>query len=492
MNVIMGMTDITLRTRLDSEQKMNLTAVRKAAGHLLELIEDILDLSKIEAGKVNVLHTVFDLDGLLNGIIDTYTLQARQKWLPLELKKSDDVPRWIKGDPTRLRQILVNLIGNAIKFTDEGFIRMDVVVKETEVEDPVQKKIYLDFLIQDTGIGIPTDKQNIIFDSFTSGDSASTRRYGGAGLGLAICRKFAELMGGIIDVTSRVGEGSTFSFSVPFEPVEAPAPGTEETRIPGALNEKTLTVLVAEDSGPNAAVTCAFLKEMGHRAVVVDNGNQVIRQLREQRFDIVLMDVEMPETDGPEATRAIRNGVAGPENIDIPIIAMTAHVLEDCRQRCQDAGMNGFLGKPVDFHELKNVLLSSGHWLPGHDHDGKNAEIKDDIAEKTLLDRQNALLRLGNDENLLKEIYEIFVKETPVTMAALRAAMDEQDGEGIFFSAHNLKSAADRIGAYSCRNIAAELEQAAKHLDSGRIGTLAEALFKELEAVFIALEKNEN
>jgi signal transduction histidine kinase/CheY-like chemotaxis protein/HPt (histidine-containing phosphotransfer) domain-containing protein len=499
MNVIMGMTDITLRTRLDAEQKANLKMVRKAAGHLLELIEDILDLSKIEAGKVSMVHTAFDLDGLLNGIIHTYTLPAQQKGLVLKLDKSDKVPRWIKGDPTRLRQILVNLIGNAIKFTDSGFIRIGVALTATRMplsdpdgrKSPAPETMYLGFSIQDTGIGIHPDKLDIIFDSFTSGGGASSGRYGGAGLGLAICRKFAELMGGAIGVTSLLGEGSLFAFTVPFEPAEAPAPGTQKPRRPEALNGKTLTVLVAEDSGPNAAVTCAFLKEMGHRAVAVGNGNQAIEKLREQRFDLVLMDVEMPEASGPEAARAIRNGAAGTDNRDMPIIAMTAHVLEDCRQRCQDAGMNGFLGKPVDFHELRNAIASTGRYMPRHSHHGTGAVVRDDAAEAARLDRQNTLMRLGNDENLLKEIYGIFVRETPAVMAALRAAMVEQDRDAIFFAAHNLKSAADRIGAHSCRNIAAELEEAAKRMDGGRIGPLSEALFKELEAVIAALGKTE-
>lgn len=496
MNVIMGMTDITLAGNLAPPQKENLKTAREAAGHLLELIDDILDMSKIEAGKIKVVHTSFDLDRLLHGIITTYTRQAREKGLALEFQKPPEVPAWVKGDPIRLRQILVNLIGNAIKFTEAGVVRIRVSAGEKEEQDKEAGWNDLCFEIQDTGIGIAADKLDIIFDSFSRVEGAHGEKYGGTGLGLAICRKFAELMGGKIQVRSDKDKGSSFSFTVPFE---ITSPPSEDT----ALDQETehsrlqqgLHILLAEDSGPNAAVAAHFLQEMGHSVVTAATGKEVLAKLVEQPFDCILMDVGMPEIDGLEATRRIRNGEAGRKNQSLPIVAVTAHALDEYRRKCREAGMNDFLSKPLEFMQLKNVISRNVHGVEKKELHPQ-ASLRPDDVDKTevqcslLLDREGALRRLGNNEILLEEIYTIFLSETPSIMENLREAVLKKDMEAIFFSAHNLKSASDRIGANSCRDLAGKLEVKATNKDLDNMDFLTQALFAELEAV-MGLIKNE-
>jgi ABC-type amino acid transport substrate-binding protein/CheY-like chemotaxis protein/HPt (histidine-containing phosphotransfer) domain-containing protein/two-component sensor histidine kinase len=502
MNVIMGMTDITLGTSLDPSQKENLKTAREAAGHLLELMDDILDLSKIDAGKVRVVHIPFDLDKLLQGILNTYTLQARNKGLFLTLKKTVLVPAWVTGDPLRLRQILINLIGNAIKFTHGGEICLQVEILEKEALEDSPWNDFC-FSVQDTGIGISSDKQEIIFERFTRVAKSSVETYRGTGLGLAICKDFAELMGGVIRVKSVLGRGSTFSLIVPFEPASDPAlvsDGCSETREQGMAemppgDETVLNILLAEDSGPNAVVAKRFLANMGHTVTLASNGDQVIRQLTQGNFDLVLMDVEMPGMDGLEATRRIRTGGAGENNRQIPIIATTAHALDEYREKCKDAGMNDFLAKPMDAGQLnegiqRNIAtrtrcenaLSGG---PPQDVVAESAESVEtpDTGETVRLDRQGALARLGSDTTLLNEIYGIFISETPGIMQRLGTAIEKEDMETIFFCAHNLKSASERIGALSSKTLAHQLEGQAKKGDFHGMALLSQKLCHELGAV---------
>ncbi len=531
MNVIMGMTDITLRTPLEDSQRTNLKTARKAAGHLLELIDDILDLSKIEAGKVNISKSSFDLDRLLQGIVETYAPLATEKEVNLKLKKAGDVPRWITADPIRLRQILINLIGNAIKFTAQGSIEINVKRGEHE-----QISTSLCISVEDSGIGIPPNKLEIIFDSFTRVGRSSREKYRGTGLGLAICKKFAELMDGFIKVESQPGKGSVFSLILPLIPADMETDKEKnkanlhididsQAQIkPHAMH--SLQILVAEDSGPNAAVAKNFLTEMGHHVATVTNGEEAIVQLSRHPFNLVLMDVEMPELDGLEATHKIRNGEAGAAAREIPIIALTAHALDEYRQKCKDVGMNAFLSKPMNYEGLENAInqiLNNCHVSPPettknertqttdgelfHIKNATHGAIKDkpnhqdivvdddnnnlrksndqDAIDSTsmILDRKGALARLGNNEALLDEIYSIFAQETPGILERLDTAIQEDDFETIFFSAHNLKSASDRIGALTCRDIAAKLETKAKKRRREEIPSLVRELSNAFETV---------
>ena len=498
MNVVMGMIDITLRTHLGDSQKKNLKTARKAAGHLLELINDILDLSKIEAGKMKITKAPFDLDKLLRGVADTYTPQIKQKGLDFKLNKGDGVPHWISGDPIRLRQILINLIGNALKFTHQGVI--EIMVKKYE---PDQATLCIS--VKDSGIGISPDKLEIIFDSFTRVGRTPGHKYGGTGLGLAICKKFAELMGGAITVESELGKGSRFTLILPFDPVARKESEAPQNPQPDAALKRIsiprLEILVAEDSGPNAAVVKNFLTEMGHGATMVTNGKEALFQLSRRHFDMVIMDVEMPEIDGLEATRRIRNGEAGPETDQIPIIALTAHALEEYRQKCQKAGMNDFLTKPVDYETLENLIKRivprsdpiSHHEMPLEKTREQESDGAQDLpgSQSTFFDKQGALAKLGNNETLLNEICSIFIQETPGILKRLCVAIDENDVETIYFAAHNLKSASDRIGALTCRDIAAKLEQKAKLGEYWAFDPLSKSLFNAFERVTDHIQRQE-
>ncbi|MCG8634881.1 MAG: transporter substrate-binding domain-containing protein [Desulfobacterales bacterium] len=484
MNVIMGMTDLTLAGSLTTDQQENLKTSREAAGHLLELIDDILDLSKIEAGKVKVARINFSLDRLLNGIIRIYQTQADKKGLVLTLEKEENIPSRLKGDPVRLRQILVNLIGNAIKFTEKGEIR--VIVRKNTDRPPDRNRFT--FAVHDTGIGIPRDKRDIIFDSFTRvGRSAGQR---GTGLGLAICKRFAGLMGGGIRVESKRGQGSSFYLDLPFLRADAPvntrAGGMDDPLTARAGPQKSLAILLAEDSGPNAAVAASFLKQGGHEVTVARTGLQVLRLLSRIKVDLVFMDVEMPEIDGLEATRRIRSGKAGRRNKDIPIIALTAHALDEYREKCDDAGMNGFLTKPVDADTLK---LAVDKVLKGPCGDEAPAQASPDTSSRTpelprvRLDRDKALARCGDDPALLDEIWTIFAAEAPNIIRQMEKAAADEDFDTLRYAAHNLKSASDRIGAGNARETAARLEQMAGAETTTALRQTASELVRELTAV---------
>lgn len=472
MNVILGMTDLTLDTRLDSSQKDNLRTAREAAGHLLEFIEDILDLSKIEAGKVRVAHINFDLNRLLNGIIQTYETLARQKGLTLGLKKDQNVPGRIKGDPIRLRQILINLIGNAVKFTDQGTIHLSVGRKTSS--NTSNNNFY--FSVQDTGMGIAEDKLEIIFDSFTRvGRSAGER---GTGLGLAICKKFAGLMGGSIYVESARGKGSTFTLNLPFETSDDDGQVLLQKKLPPYRSGRK-HILLAEDSGPNARVAESFLTQMGHVVTVATSGKQAIKALSQSPFDLVFMDVEMPETDGLEATRQIRSGAAGQQNKSVPIVAITAHALDEYRDKCRDAGMDDFLTKPIDVPALQQAV--SRHGIFEASPVDLQPLPKDNTAKR--LDQEDALARCGDNEALLLEIRAIFAQETPEIVRQMNTAIETTDLNTLLFTSHNLKSAAERIGALAARDLAAKLEQLVKQGDTDQIASLAHDLSCELETV---------
>lgn len=352
MNAIIGMTDLTLKTDLGQEQADNLKIVKDSAAHLLEVINDILDLSKIEAGKIELECIDFDLYALLESVIAAFAVQTRHKGLYLTLNQQSDIPRFVKGDPVRLRQILVNLLGNAVKFTDEGGITLNVEPMPSDTSE-------LSFSIVDTGIGIASDMQARIFESFNQASLSTTRKYGGTGLGLSICSQLVALMGGDIHVESEPGRGSTFKFTAVLEPGDInnlkDDDASDDCLIPKKA-PRSLNILLAEDNEFNTAVATRFLDDMGHRFTTATDGMAALKTLSEGTFDLVLMDVEMDEMDGIEATRRIRSGQAGEKNRKIPIIAMTAHALQEYRDKCRDAGMEDFVSKPIDYQKLYSTI----------------------------------------------------------------------------------------------------------------------------------------
>ena len=347
MNGVLGMTELALGTQLDDAQRSYLQDIHSSAESLLVIINDILDLSKIEAGKLELDPRPFSLHKTLAAITNTFALKAREKNVELNYQITGDVPDYILGDAIRLRQILVNLVGNAIKFTQQGSIDIDVEVIDTKKHAPIE----LRFAVSDTGIGINTEQQKKLFQPFNQADSSTTRQYGGTGLGLAICKQLAHLMGGNIAMQSEPDKGTRITVELPFE-YTAP-PKSEKAEPPSA---RKMSVLVAEDNRLNQKVVSSFLQKAGHAVVVVADGRAAITTWQDGDFDLVLMDMQMPEMDGLEATRHIRQLEAEGDRSPIPIIALTANAMKDDRDACLAAGMGDHLAKPIRAQDLYTTL----------------------------------------------------------------------------------------------------------------------------------------
>ncbi|HOP63096.1 MAG TPA: ATP-binding protein [Spirochaetota bacterium] len=355
MNTILGMTNLALITGNEPDRNEYLNTVKDSAEYLLVLINDILDLSKVEAGRIELDIIDVDLSALLNSIYRLMEIHAKNRKLSFDITIEDNVPEYIKCAPERLKQILINLAGNALKFTPEGSITIRVSVSDgTDYPPSSDITEYLEFSITDTGIGIPENKQEEIFETFRQGDSSTFRKYGGTGLGLSISRQLIKAMNGRLKLKSIVGEGSTFSFIVPLIKGVKPAETALKT-ITSSVNE-TKKILIAEDNLLNRKLIEAFMSRLGHDYKIVENGEQVIELLKSDSFDLILMDLEMPVLDGYEAMKLIREGAAGEKNRNITIHAMSAHVMTSTVDKCIADGFNGYIKKPVDLIKLKAVI----------------------------------------------------------------------------------------------------------------------------------------
>ncbi|MDY7096205.1 MAG: ATP-binding protein, partial [Acidobacteriota bacterium] len=359
MNGIIGMSELLLRTDLNLEQRQYASTIVTSATALLSLIDDILDFSKIEAGKLQLRQVDFQLRKTLEGVIQLLEPRAEDKNIGLELEVSDDLPERYSGDPARLRQVLMNLVGNAIKFTDLGHVKVRVERAKRPPKD--EPGPWLTFSVVDTGVGIPATELEKLFKAFTQVDSSMSRRFGGTGLGLAISRDIVHLMGGEISVDSAPGRGSTFRFTVrlapPSRPISDPAlrQATQEDlrQLRGNFH-----ILLAEDNPVNQMVSLRQLKALGFRASAVTNGWEALQALSRHPFDLVLMDCQMPKMDGYEATRRVRQGESGKRRL--PIIAVTAHAMKGDREKCLQCGMDDYLSKPFREQDLAAVL---DRWL---------------------------------------------------------------------------------------------------------------------------------
>jgi PAS domain S-box-containing protein len=362
MNGIIGMTELVLDSTLTADQRDALEAVRQSAHALMEIIDDLLDLSKIEAGRLELESIEFEPRALLENLCKPLAVQAQRKGLALRVELPASLPARVRGDPGRLRQVLLNLLGNALKFTERGEVALLAAVPPVEAADA--RGVTLELEVRDTGIGIPGDKLALIFDAFAQADTSTTRRFGGTGLGLAITRRLLEAMGGTIDVDSTPGVGSRFLVRVPLAEVRphpaiaaaaaaadagAGAPGADPA--PDDAPMPARRVLLAEDNPVNQQLATLMLRRLGHEVVVAANGAEALARVAEGGFDLVLMDMQMPVMDGIEATRRLRA-----EGHALPIVAMTANAMDVDRERCLEAGMDGFLAKPVRAQALARAL----------------------------------------------------------------------------------------------------------------------------------------
>ncbi len=493
MNGVIGMTGLLLDTELNEQQRRYMEIVRDSGKSLLHLLNDILDFSKIEAGRLELETMDFDLPRLLEDFVSTLSLRAREKGLKLFCSADATVPALLRGDPGRLRQILTNLVGNAIKFTAKGEVGVRVSVAEE-----TKNQVLLRFSVRDTGIGIPENKIGILFDKFTQVDASTTRKYGGTGLGLAISEQLAKMMGGEIGVVSQEDHGSEFWFTVRLnrQSDEAKTQSYPLADLRSHAAHELIRsfagihahILLAEDSITNQLVAVGILNKLGLDADVVANGAEAITALTSTDYDLVLMDVQMPVLDGFEATRQARSLDSAVRNHQIPIIAMTAHALQGDRQRCLDAGMNDYIPKPVSPQALIQVLT---RWLPKISDDseginGGNAPAhRLDSSSPVVFDRAGMLDRLMNDENLARVITEGFLCDIPGQIKTLQRYLDVSDAFGAERQAHLLKGAAANVGGEALRALASEMEKAGK---AGDLGSVA-ARMGELDCQFVLLKE---
>ena len=369
MNGVIGMTEVLLNTDLSPSQRESMETIRSSGESLLEILNDILDTSKLEAGRLRLEHRRFDLHALLASTVRVMASAVARRGNESRLNLASNVPQFVFGDSLRIRQILTNLISNAAKFTEHGDIELSVQ-PSSEIDD----KPSLLFSVRDTGIGMPAAQLERIFDEFTQADSSTTRRYGGTGLGLTISKNLVTLMGGRLEVSSKEGHGSTFSFEIPLEPsgvAETTEVGSPTDRKSAPAIEKDLRpvhVLLAEDNAVNQKIATAMLEGRGHVVDVVENGLEAIEAVQKKRYDIVLMDIQMPEMDGISATTKIRE--LGAQYQHLPIVALTAHAQQEERTRCAAAGMNDFLFKPFRSADLFEKVERLATTRAGDDREG--------------------------------------------------------------------------------------------------------------------------
>jgi two-component system, sensor histidine kinase and response regulator len=614
MNAMIGMTELALATRITREQREYLNAIQSSADGLLSLVNDLLDFSKIEARKLQLDNVGFNLRDVLEDTMRVLAPRAGQKGLELACHIQRDVPDALVGDPLRLRQVVINLVGNAIKFTERG-----EVVLRVETESPGDGNALLRFSVVDTGIGIPPDKQAMIFEAFSQADSSTSRRYGGTGLGLAISTQLVELMGGRLSVESQLGRGSTFQFAMPFE-VQQPGlkkpparwgtltnlpvlivddnatnrrileevltnwhmcpvaveggtsalatlekslhadqsfavvlldghmpgidgfavahrisqdrrytgiklvmltsagqpedvalcrrlgisayltkpikqselfdviisaigePGGEKPRAPRPARaarrpQRKLHVLLAEDNQVNQLLATRIFKRLGHHVTVVSNGREALSAVRGGRFDLVAMDVQMPEMDGLDATAAIR-AWEKTTGTHTPILAMTAHAMKGDRERCLAAGMDGYTSKPIRIGELEDAISQLIN-------PSKSAEapVPEETRRDGDIDRVALLAGVDGNRRLLRDLVRLFLADYPQRLAEIKEAVRRGDAEALRIAAHTLKGSVGNFAAKQAFAAAQRLEIMGRDGDFDKAGEACKALESELARV---------
>ncbi|HKJ65121.1 MAG TPA: PAS domain S-box protein [Desulfopila sp.] len=350
MNGVLGMLQLLQKTSLSGEQQNYVETALVSGTSLLKIISDILDFSKIEAGKIDLEARSFSLKGMIDSITANFENLVDHEFVRLHSMIDATLPTHIIGDETRLRQILYNLIGNAVKFTEKGHISL-----RAHAEDDLDDTVRIIFTVEDTGIGIANSKIDVLFDPFVQADGSFQRRFSGTGLGLSIVRQLVELMEGEVDVESEPGRGTLIRFSILARPVSPGGSREEQTAVRRAVKTDFLNVLVVEDEKINAMVVTAILEKLGHTPTLVHDGSKALEILKDNEFDCILMDIQMPQMDGIETARAIRGGGRG-RNREVPIIALTAHAMKGDRERFLEAGMNDYITKPVSIDGLEAVL----------------------------------------------------------------------------------------------------------------------------------------
>ena len=433
LNAIIGFSRNLSETQLNERQSEFAQGIESAGRTLLTIVNDVLDLSKLEAGMVRIEAIPFQLNSLLDSIGRIFQRQAHDKGIELVIHQENQAPDILIGDPTRLTQMLVNLVGNAVKFTPHG--RVDVFTRVINRQD---ENVVISFKIQDTGIGISADKLESIFERFEQGSASITRQYGGAGLGLSIVKKLAELQGGQVLVHSKEGKGTTFYLEIPYRlprEGEVPEPAFDEAELLSARDRlNRLKVLVVEDNPLNQRITALMLEKWGVRAELAKNGLEAVRLAEEAHFDLILMDLQMPEMDGYEAARTLRKKL----DLKAPIIAMTAHALAGEQEKCIDAGMNAYLSKPFRDQDLLKVIF---RFFP------EDMELPEAEKGENVQINFNYLKELsGGDPSALAELAGIFLSHAPAELEKMKKAFGDRDFPLLAETAHSMKSTVAYMG----------------------------------------------
>jgi PAS domain S-box-containing protein len=486
MNGIIGMTNLLLDSKLDRLQLHYAEIVKSSCESLLALINDILDFSKIEAGKLEIDQIPFNMETIVKSSSKAFTYEALKKNISLHIFFKPGIPETIIGDPIRLQQIITNLIGNALKFTKKGFIN---VTCDVDSED--ETTCLVKFEVQDSGVGISEQKQHLLFQQFSQTDSSITRKYGGTGLGLAISKKLAEMMGGSIGVKSIEGIGSLFWFTIRTKKLSESindqhrANYHESIKIGSHTNENDLfkhelKIILAEDNLINQEVAIRILNKIGiSRITVCKNGVEVIDNLKKGSFDLILMDIQMPEMDGLQTTRLIRDPSSEVPQHAIPIVAMTANAMKDDRDVCLEYGMTDYISKPFTIDILDKVIMR----CVKDKHSKDNSKTPENGMEfySTIFNFQDMMKRLVDDFELANNIIELFIQNTPGHIAELKNALINEDNGKIRFIAHTLKGASSNICISQFTNLAHKIELATQKESISALSIM----ITELEAIFI-------
>ncbi len=505
MNAIIGLSTLMLKGELPPEERSWARNVKTSADGLLRIIDDVLDFSKVEAGKLEIEAVDFRLPDALGGVVALLAPRARAQSIELRLEIADGVPELLRGDPTRLRQVLLNLVGNAIKFTHRGHVTLEASPSlrgrapgpdelsqnfEPEARDsgaltaePAGGEgpaIRVRFEVRDTGIGIAPAAQEKLFDPFTQADSSTTRRYGGTGLGLTISQRIVKLLGGRIELESTPGAGSTFHFTLPFEPARGPVLESgvfEPVKAPVSPERRRgFRVLVAEDDEINRLVALRVLTDLGFRAGAVADGREALTALERESFDLVLMDCQMPVLDGYQTTRRIRRAEGGGRHL--PIVAVTAHAMQGERERCLAAGMDDYVAKPYTEEGLSAVI---DHWL--------GTAAGDPAAGDPAAGDTAAADTPSSGSRLPDRTIELFLRQAPLKLEALRGLLETGDAEELAKVAHSMIGNAGFVGAAGLAEKCRKLERVAKAGDLKGCRTCLSQVETELDRTAVELER---
>ncbi|MBE0504293.1 MAG: response regulator [Desulfuromonadales bacterium] len=495
MNGMIGLIELLLGTGLTKEQREYAELIKLSGRNLMQLLNDILDLSKIEAHKIELEAHDFNLQAEITGTINLLALHAKTKKLRLHAQIDPDVPILLRGDSGRLRQILNNIIGNAIKFTHEGSVLLHIcTVAENE------KEATLRFEVTDTGIGIAADKLDKIFEPFTQGDSSSTRQYGGTGLGLSIARQLTELMGGTIGVDSVQDGGTKFWFTVVLaKQLDKTAPVPEELagdeavasdlsnpdngrKAPPTQNRNR--ILLAEDDQINQHMTKLFLTKSGYLVDVANNGREALKLLEENDYAMVLMDCMMPELSGYETTTMIRNPASAVRDHSIPVIALTANAMQEDRDNCLAAGMDDYLVKPIEVSKVLEILKK---WVPFAAEADEGTDIG--TTRNAIFDQEELIARSMGDIDLSRYVATIFMENAPDYIEAIRSALTAKDVGALRQSTHKLKGAAATMALLQLTEAARSFEELAVNGEIGNAWMSLPSLERKFEQACAALQQ---